>query len=64
MVAMAISITLIAFPGIREEIGWRWASYWNQPESYSGYIAEWPNGRHSENAHVLLEEKAWEAATT
>jgi|SRR5208337_3485210 len=54
---------ILASPTIREEIGWRWASYSDRLESYSGYIVAWPNGRHSENARVLLEEKAWESAT-
>jgi hypothetical protein len=58
---VAAAFVLVAFPAVREEIGWRWTLYRDRAESYSGYIATWPNGKHSNEAHVLLDENVWES---
>jgi hypothetical protein len=61
-IATAISIALMAFPSIREEMDWKWASYRDHSENYSGHIAAWPKGRHTEEARMRLDERVWETA--
>ena len=51
---------LVAFPAIREEMAWKLASYNARPESFVTYIAAWPNGKHTDEARALLDEKVWE----
>lgn len=63
IVLIVLVATLIAvFPGIRDELQWRWTSHNDRAEDYAGYLESWPKGNHVSKAREELDEKSWQKA--
>lgn len=54
-----ITALIAAFPEIRDELHWQWASYKDQEEDYADYLETWPAGRHTREARDLYDERSW-----
>ena len=50
---------IVAFPEVRDELHWRWASYKDHPTDYVEYLESWPDGRHPSEAKRLYDERSW-----
>lgn len=57
-----VILCIIAFPGIRDELQWKWASHNDRALDYAGYLKSWPGGRHAGEANTFYDERSWSDA--
>lgn len=58
LVCLCIGL-IVGFPGVREDLHWRWASSADQAQQYAGYLGSWPGGRHTREARQRYDERSW-----
>jgi hypothetical protein len=60
--SLCLAAVVAAFwliPATRDELCWQWASARDRTDNYSGYLANWPRGRHVAEAIRLYDERGW-----
>jgi hypothetical protein len=48
-------------PAARDEVAWYWAEFQDQAPNYMDYLADWPKGRHANEARIRSEQRQWAA---
>lgn len=52
-------IIIFLLPITRDELHWQFALLKDKVENYAGYLAEWPEGRHLNEARSRYDERNW-----
>jgi len=57
-----IALLVLLTPAARDEIRWLYATISDTADDYAAYLEAWPDGRHSSEAQVRIDDAEWEAA--
>jgi hypothetical protein len=56
---IALLALLFALPVTRAELDWYWTEWQDQTANYLQYATDWPKGRHTIEARLRYEQRAW-----